>query len=138
MSNWINLLEVVYPIGSIYESTKSTSPSQLIGGTWKQITEKFLFAAGENYVCGQTGGEEEHTLSIEEMPRHFHKASNKNFAITANSTATAPSWGASYRKTSAGNTDYEGGNLTTTCPLLCHLYLGESFLVSKEVLSNDL
>lgn len=32
MSNWINLLEVVYPIGSIYQSTKSTSSSQSIGG----------------------------------------------------------------------------------------------------------
>ena len=139
MSNWINLLEVVYPIGSIYQSTKSTSPSQLIGGAWKQITKKFLFAAGENYACGQIGDEEEHTLSIEEMPRHFHKPSNTNFAITANSTATAPSWGASYRSTSAGNTAYEGGAISQQhAALLCHLYLGESFLVPEEVLSNDL
>ena len=98
MAKWINLLEVVYPIGSIYQSTKSVSPASIVGGTWEQITEKFLFAAGENYTCGQTGGEEKHTLSIEEMPCHFHKPSNTNFAITANNTATAPSWGASYKK----------------------------------------
>lgn len=44
MSNWINLLEVVYPIGSIYQSTKTTSSSQSIGGAWKQIYlgESFL------------------------------------------------------------------------------------------------
>lgn len=132
MSNWINLLEVVYPIGSIYQSTKSTSPSQSIGGAWKQITEKFLFAAGENYTCGQIGGEEEHTLSIEEMPRHFHKPSNTNFAITANNTATAPSWGASYKKTSAGNTDYEGGgNLTITCRLIMSFIFGREFLSTR-------
>lgn len=138
MSNWINLLEVVYPIGSIYQSTKSVSPASIVGGSWKQIAAKFLLGAGENYTRGQIGGEEEHTLSIKEMPRHFHKASNKNFAITANNTATAPSWGASYKTTSAGNTDYEGAISQQHAPLLCHLYLGESFLVSKEVLSNDL
>lgn len=109
MTSWMNLMDIIYPVGSIYQSTKSTSPAFIIGGAWKQITEKFLFAAGENYACGQTGGEEEHTLSIEEMPRHFHKPSNKNFATTANATATAPSWGTSYRATSAGKTDYEGG-----------------------------
>lgn len=109
MAKWISLLEVVYPIGSFYQSTKNVSPASIVGGTWEQITEKFLFAAGENYACGQTGGEEEHTLSIEEMPRHFHKPSNRYFAITANNTATAPSWGTKYKSTGAGNSDYEGG-----------------------------
>lgn len=32
MSNWINLLEVVSPIGSIYQSTKSASPASIVGG----------------------------------------------------------------------------------------------------------
>lgn len=44
MVKWINLLEVLYPIGSIYQSTKSTPPSQSIGRTWKQI---YL---GENFL----------------------------------------------------------------------------------------
>lgn len=35
----------VYPIGSIYMSTSSTSPASMFGGTWQQITERFLFAA---------------------------------------------------------------------------------------------
>lgn len=131
MAKWINLLEVVYPIGSIYQSTKSLSPASIVGGTWERITEKFLFAAGENYTCGQTGGEEEYTLSIEEMPRHFHKPSNTNFAITANNTATAPSWGASYKSTSAGNTAYEGGNLTTTCHLTMSFIFGREFLSTR-------
>lgn len=33
----LNLLDYVYPIGSIYMSTSSTSPASFLGGTWEQI-----------------------------------------------------------------------------------------------------
>ena len=33
-----DLLDLVYPVGSIYLSVNSTSPSTLFGGTWEQIT----------------------------------------------------------------------------------------------------
>lgn len=56
-----------YPIGSIYLSTSSTSPSSLFGGTWEQIKGKFLFASDDvltngvittagTYHVGATGG----------------------------------------------------------------------------------
>lgn len=109
MANWINLLDVIYPIGSLYFSTKSTSPSSSIGGTWNQIKDKTLVGCGENFAAGSIGGEIEHTLTIDEMPRHQHYPSNRNFAITANATATAPSWGAKHAATNAGVTDFTGG-----------------------------
>ena len=45
-----------YPVGSIYLSTFSTSPSSLFGGTWEQIKDVFLLAAGDTYTAGSTGG----------------------------------------------------------------------------------
>lgn len=45
-----------YPIGSIYQSTSATSPSSLFGGTWEQIKDVFLLAAGDTYKAGSTGG----------------------------------------------------------------------------------
>lgn len=45
-----------YPVGSIYLSTSSTSPSSLFGGTWEQIKDVFLLAAGDTYTAGSTGG----------------------------------------------------------------------------------
>lgn len=46
----------IYPVGSIYISTNSTNPSTLFGGTWVQIEDRFLLAAGSNYNAGSTGG----------------------------------------------------------------------------------
>lgn len=69
----INLMwSKIYPVGSIYISTVSTSPSTLFGGTWEQIKDRFLLAAGTTYTAGTTGGEAEHTLTVDEMPTHNH------------------------------------------------------------------
>lgn len=50
------ILDVVYPVGSIYMSTNNTSPATRFGGTWTQIKDKFLLAAGDTYTAGSTGG----------------------------------------------------------------------------------
>lgn len=64
------LLNLFYPIGSIYQSTESTNPANLFGGTWEPIEDTFLLAAGSTYSAGDTGGESSHTLTISEMPSH--------------------------------------------------------------------
>lgn len=40
--SYINLLEILYPIGSIYMSFTSISPAQFVGGTWEQLTGRYL------------------------------------------------------------------------------------------------
>lgn len=67
-----NLLPKIYPVGTIYWSTKSTSPASLFGGTWIQIKDRFLLCAGSTYSAGSTGGEATHTLTVAEMPKHDH------------------------------------------------------------------
>lgn len=52
-----------YPVGSIYMSSVATSPAELFGGTWTQISDKFLMAAGDTYAAGTEGGRESVTLS---------------------------------------------------------------------------
>lgn len=70
-------LSLVYPVGAIYISTVSTNPATLFGfGTWEQIEDRFLLAAGDNYLVGSTGGEASHTLTNEEMPSHVHNISS--------------------------------------------------------------
>ena len=68
MSNFVNLLDIVYPVGSIYQSMSATSPADSIGGTWTKI-KTFLYGAD---TAKKTGGEATHTLTIDEMPSHGH------------------------------------------------------------------
>lgn len=67
-----DIINAVYPIGSIYMSVNSTSPATLFGGTWAQLKDRFLLGAGDTYTNGATGGESTHTLASTEMPNHDH------------------------------------------------------------------
>lgn len=69
---WSTLLDKLWPVGSIYQSSSSTSPASLFGGTWEQIKDQFILAAGDTYAAGSTGGEATHKLTDAEMPRHAH------------------------------------------------------------------
>ena len=67
-----------WPVGSIYMSMVNTNPSTYFGGTWVRIEDRFLLAATDpsastvKYAVGSLGGEESHTLTIDEMPSHAH------------------------------------------------------------------
>lgn len=67
-----------YPVGAIYLSVTDTDPATLFGGTWERIGGRFLLGADDTYTAGSTGGEAEHTLTIDEMPKHNHEIDNLN------------------------------------------------------------
>ena len=63
------ILDMIYPIGSIYISTNSVNPGTFLGGYWEQIKDTFLLAAGDTYTAGSTGGEATHKLTKNELPK---------------------------------------------------------------------
>lgn len=84
-----SIVDIVYPVGSIYTSVNSTSPSLFFGGTWEQIKGKFLYACEDSGITsGLTGGAKSvsytpagtnsggavssHTLTVDEIPSHNH------------------------------------------------------------------
>lgn len=71
-----NFVDYIYPVGSYYWTSASIDPSVVLGGTWEQIKDKFVLAAGDTYSVNATGGEVAHTLTLNEMPVHDHRASN--------------------------------------------------------------
>ena len=78
------IVDLIYPIGSIFISINDTNPFEVMGvGTWEKIEDTFLLAAGAKYKNGSTGGEDTHTLSIDEMPKHSHKMKYDSIGWTA-------------------------------------------------------
>lgn len=63
------LVDYIYPVGSIYMSVNQANPELLFGGKWEKIEDRFLLAAGSKYASGSVGGEESHSLTIEEQPK---------------------------------------------------------------------
>ena len=77
--NRIDLLNAIYPVGSIYMSANDVNPELLFGGVWEKIQNRFLLSSGSSYNLGATGGEATHTLTVGEMPSHNHtQASHKH------------------------------------------------------------
>lgn len=73
------LLEMVYPIGSIYMSVNNTNPSTFLGGTWESWGSGRALvgvdASDTDFNApGKTGGDKNHTLTKDEMPVHAHTA----------------------------------------------------------------
>lgn len=89
-----NLLDFVYPVGSIYMSMNNTSPQTFLGGTWEQIKDCFMWATGDTtemlvrkyipsgakyyFTAGSRGGEFYTSLAEQEMPSHTHAQNSHN------------------------------------------------------------
>ena len=66
------IFDNIYPVGSIYMSVNNTNPSNLFGGTWTQLKDRFLLGAGSTYTNGSTGGSATQRLSVANLPSHTH------------------------------------------------------------------
>lgn len=78
-----SIVNLIYPVGSIYLSVNETSPATLFGGTWEQLQDRFLIGAGNDYSLNGIGGATSqsytpagsvgsHTLTTSEIPSHNH------------------------------------------------------------------
>lgn len=84
-----NMVDLIYPVGSIYMSANDTSPSILFGGEWERIKDRFLLSCGDTYAAGSIGGSATHTLTVDEMPSHSHSSristeNDKYFGVLEN------------------------------------------------------
>lgn len=107
-----NIVDLVYPVGSIYMSVNSTSPQTLFGGTWQQLTDTFLYASttADTNSTTATGGESTHSLTSSEMPSHthtqnshYHGCGNGRAFITQKSNYTADVGEKSIKQGTSGN-----------------------------------
>lgn len=97
------IVDLIYPVGSYYWSSSSTSPDTLFGGTWTQVKDRFVLAAGSSYSVGSTGGEATHTLTVSEMPKHthsyYHEGAGAKLVRTDLSQENVVYWGKAMKST---------------------------------------
>lgn len=100
-----SLFNYFYPVGSYYEtSDASFDPNTAWGGTWVLEAEgQVHIGAGSNYTIGDTGGEETHTLTIDEMPSHTHNLPNVMGYVNSTGGGNG-TYGAVATWTAVGNT----------------------------------
>ena len=66
-NTWKNIVDLIFPIGTMFLSQANTSPAGFVGGTWAEFNEnRFLIP---NKATG-TGGS--WTISVNQMPVHQH------------------------------------------------------------------
>lgn len=102
------MLEMCYPVGSIYMSENNISPANFLGGSWEPITDTTLVGAGNAYAVGSTGGSSSVTLSAENIP---------SLAITGSTNEqnnVSTSANGYYSSTVNSQGTYTGGTYTTS------------------------
>lgn len=88
---YASIINIVYPVGSIYMSVNAADPSTLFSGTsWEKLEGRFLLGSNSTYKPGSTGGEATHTLAYDEMPKHTHAMYSGN---GGGDSTWEPDWG---------------------------------------------
>lgn len=93
------VIDIVHPVGSIWETTTTDDPNSLwTGTTWvKMDAGRVLVAAGSytesgttyTYNLGDTGGEAKHQLSTDELAEHTHSGSISNTTLTGDTSGAS-------------------------------------------------
>lgn len=124
------LIDILWPVGSVYISTDAANPSTKFGGTWSQITGGFIYGttatSGAKGGTGNTGtgtstgknngNTGSTTLTVNQIPAHSHNYANRLCVWDASASGTNAARG-SYGETSVQfygwgsvpNTDNTGG-----------------------------
>jgi hypothetical protein len=104
----LNLIQAIplqmHPVGELYPTLNANfNPNTAWGGTWELIEEgQVLLSAGSNYTAGNSYGSNNHTITIDEMPKHNHLP----FKLAYGEPSAAPS-GLNYGSASVGEHDFK-------------------------------
>lgn len=129
-----DLLDKIYPVGSIYISIDSTSPGEYLGGEWEKYEEgKMLLSSSTSRPAGQTGGSEEVSLTTAQLPSHAHTMNHGHAVNSGGVAATTTSGGSSYLV--AG---YTGTAYPTNMPFSIANYNGSTGSAGSGAAHNNM
>jgi len=68
-----SLIDLIYPIGTVYQSTVSSfNPNTKWGGTWVKMEGVFILGSSSTHSVGDTGGSAKATIEGRHLPDHTH------------------------------------------------------------------
>lgn len=103
-----DLLDALYPVGCIYQTTSADNPGDLFGGSWSAVSQgRVLVGAGGGYSAGATGGTDVETGTLSASG----SAVNVGGAVAAK-TGTASNVGAN--QTLSGSASGVGGSISVS------------------------
>lgn len=87
-----DVINIMYPVGSIYMSVNPVNPETLFGGTWGRIQDRFLLAAGSTFSGGTKGGNKDAVVvsHTHTMSSHNHRFAGGTKIWTTASGSTEP------------------------------------------------
>lgn len=100
------LFNSVYPVGSIYISTSSTSPASFLGGTWQRLYDRMLVGGGNSYSCGATGGAATVALTQAQTPSVTGSITMHQAGVSTNVNAVSGCFSSGLTN---NNTNRDGG-----------------------------
>ena len=96
-----------YPVGSIYQSTSSTSPAALFGGTWQKIAQnRVLMGASSTHPAGTTV-----EAGLPNITGVFNRDENYGIITSTNKSSGAFYYGGTNVGRGVTSSDVQGGNL---------------------------
>lgn len=118
---FVSLLDVFFPVGSLYLTYSNTNPSKFLGGSWVLYSsDRYLRGGASNAAVGGTGGS--NTISVNQMPQHSHLMQSRNWQNWASNDTGVSN---RYCVATGANAGYDGldivGNTGGGCvlPVVC-------------------
>ena len=94
--SWMNLLNILYPVDSIYISFSPLSPAGILGGEWQQIEGRFLYCTNNVDTGGANTVSHIHEVAIGKSPGHMSVFVMDDGELEGTTTQTTTAVGAQF------------------------------------------
>jgi hypothetical protein len=129
VNSFVNPVNLVYPVGSIYLSVVSTNPGTLFGiGTWTawgsgRVPVGLDSGQTEFDTVEETGGAKTHTLTTGEIPAHTHPYGGTVKVNGGSSSGWSASGASMYNNTDTqANTGGDGAHNNLQPYIVCYMW----------------
>jgi microcystin-dependent protein len=115
-----NLLEIIYPVGSLYLSVLATNPNDLFGfGTWEAIGAGRMLVGQDSGdadfdTLEETGGAKTVTLTEAQLPAHTHAVTDPGHTHVQGVNSATTGGTSGYTPDTSTNTRVNSGYSTSS------------------------